>query len=85
MAKARYRIEQAEVVELSASVKAVITDGMVYLHSGSNVAKLTLREAQVLAGVTGIGEGVPQAIAAAMAEARPVVETVELAGAVEYR
>lgn len=69
MAKARYRVEQAEVVELSAQTRAVITDGLVYIHKGATTATLTVREAQVLAGVIGTGEGLPEAVVNAMAKA----------------
>jgi hypothetical protein len=66
MAKARYRTETAEVVELSLSVRAVLVDGMVLLFDGGKqVFKMTRREAEVLAAVTGTGDAVPKAIAAA--------------------
>jgi hypothetical protein len=63
MAKPRIRTEGAVVVELSASCRAVLADGVVYLHKGPHVTTLTDREAQVLAAVVGTGD-VPQAIAA---------------------
>jgi hypothetical protein len=78
MAKARYRIEQAEVVELSAGTRAVITDGIVYVHQGGTVSKLTVREAQILGAVVGIGDGIPTAVANAMRETKQVAESVEL-------
>lgn len=66
MAKPRYRVERAEVVELSSQTRAVITDGVVYIHKGTSTTTLTLREAEVLAGVVGTGDGVPEAIVSAM-------------------
>lgn len=72
MAKARYRVEEAEVVELSAQTRVVVTDGLVYIHKGAGVTTLSVREAQVLAGVVGTGDGVPEAIVNAMAKARDV-------------